>query len=775
MTRWLPFCFLLVLGLMSCQQEEEIIPLETDDLVDDKIKNPTSFDTLEATGVVIDKDGEIIAYYDKELNLFNEKGISLSNSRGTNIDGSIRTLAILYDGPFFRGQYYIIATSSVNHTGVFNLSNIGWANRAESMVVAPDVLAQLQDFDVPIDAVRKNYGDLNGEPHYYEELPGIYNKSDWIFFNWNRYSPNTDKMCGMLYQYSNFSVGGAKIPFFKDQELDLSSLGSGHYDYTNMSSLASNDNSVCDGVMLYEDADDVDQGYAWFHPDRDDGNIRDDALGEANIPDVGTVRRGLKKVNTVSENSPYAYHFTQTKFQIGAVFYKEENFKGEKLIFPAGKSYKKKKAQEFPIKSMVVAPGQTFYIRDKIGYAGHREWQASQDQALYLNSINNESFLQGFTAEVTNISQDSYCGAAYKQNPNDPNGRYHTLPIFNEINNSDALPLSRFLNQWDNEINYYLPNKLTAESSNCKGVTFWKDYIGYETSRRRWVGTGTNLVNFKALGNKISAISTEGCTESSVSEGLISKTDYNDIVDRYNQLASSNNRMLTTSGLNFFVQSHRTQLLLLATGTVLVGEYFSPGNYYSTAVGTGVCLVGLHDLFGTIQDPNFQVMLYNQQFARITNIAYNGMTNGPNNPYIHWPDFIDWQNIVAELRSRSILTGNQSPASLQALYQTNPVAFDRLMNLFPTNPAAVLTENFQNASNEAAFNYLWNNWVKPQLTAQRTASEIVYTLLTSGITGVTSGVTAIGHTVKSTLFTKPKEAQEDTKNRMLNGNLRRIN
>ena len=56
MVRMLPLCMLLAFGLMSCQQEEEIIPLTSEDLIEEVV---TEFDPETAEHVIIDKNGEI--------------------------------------------------------------------------------------------------------------------------------------------------------------------------------------------------------------------------------------------------------------------------------------------------------------------------------------------------------------------------------------------------------------------------------------------------------------------------------------------------------------------------------------------------------------------------------------------------------------------------------------------------------------------------------------------------------------------------------------------
>lgn len=120
----LPFCFLLAFGLMSCQQEEEIIPLEADDLVE----GSSEFDVEEAEHVLFDADGNLVGYMDKKMtHIYDEEGVSLSSTNGRNPHYSYLVPLVVYQHGNYGGQvinYHYGGHTSWNNNPMAGISSL---------------------------------------------------------------------------------------------------------------------------------------------------------------------------------------------------------------------------------------------------------------------------------------------------------------------------------------------------------------------------------------------------------------------------------------------------------------------------------------------------------------------------------------------------------------------------------------------------------------------------------------------------------------------------
>lgn len=102
-----PLCLCLVFSLMSCQ-EEEIIPIDEEDLIENLDEIGSSFDISQAQDFIYDEKGVKIGYLDEKLDQYNLDG-SAVNFRSDNRN-PLR--AVFYKDSHFRGKRHAVFSPS---------------------------------------------------------------------------------------------------------------------------------------------------------------------------------------------------------------------------------------------------------------------------------------------------------------------------------------------------------------------------------------------------------------------------------------------------------------------------------------------------------------------------------------------------------------------------------------------------------------------------------------------------------------------------------------
>lgn len=251
--------------------------------------------------------------------------------------------------------------------------------------------------------------------------------------------------------------------------------------------------SACDGLMLYEDADDVSKNYHWI-PQHDNTNqfwlMGDPTVGGEKLND---------KIRRVVEMPEVAHSFRRLKSNdnIGVVFYEGENFTGRQHIHEKGNFELEPYGQLIVYKSMVVAPNCSV----SFGFNASRSGQAGYHPKEYI------ALAQGPIQVQCNDNANNLCGTAYFHNTSFWSG--HGLPILDIDQGVNLTSLGN--GHWDNEISRF---EASQGNTTCKGVAFYEDNgNASEEKPRRYIpaGDGSNTTFTSTLNNKISYLKPGEC------------------------------------------------------------------------------------------------------------------------------------------------------------------------------------------------------------------------------------------------------------------------
>jgi hypothetical protein len=460
----LPFCFMLAFGLMSCQ-EQEVIPLEEEDKTKERggggTTAPTNFFVMQSYS---EKEftGNQKTFYIDETNLsvsgnYEYEEASLNTVVESMIVGT-GCAVHLWSEPNFTGSEIL---HSYGPAPLLRTSNfVTWTPQSLKIICPPNSVAE-------------------------------------------------DRLCGWAKKPS----GGRgsvtpKLPILKDFEYDLT-----NYQFVNWNdeivSISSNDNSNCDGLMVYDHVTDVMAAHRWVDPD-----------------ETIALASHVPGVSRILNSSQMAHSFDQVDFPVAAVLYSGDNYSGDSYILSKNDNLYKKLNVLF--KSAVVAPDVTVKFRN---YTGSSNWDdLGDDSAGYHPSLGLSKKSNGIYLTFKSLGRgnstkqrNDYCGSAHEHiSPAEDDFFGVSLPIFKGLTNNSLLDGSGAIDLYNldvaafnNKLSHFIPTDVDLETT-CKGVTFWKDApTDALLSQRRWISTSDNpsygYVNFEDLNNSISTITTEGC------------------------------------------------------------------------------------------------------------------------------------------------------------------------------------------------------------------------------------------------------------------------
>lgn len=515
MVRWsksylLPFCLLLAFGLMSCE-EKEIIPLAQEDLLGEQ-----TFDIETASEIMVDEKGNPVAYFDDKGRRYDRKGNPISSvNLKDDVSNNRRHLVTLYKDANFNRRSVTISGSPTTYSLSTNLSNYNIDNQLSSFVLGPGCEIRLykgtnQRGDSYSRSVLNSF-----DAHYHKSVGGGFNdeiSSIRITCKSEYSQPNN--LCGYVYRDSY--VGGS-LPIFWKADLEWQFLSDVSFN-NNISSVATNMNSRCKGIMLYDKSNDHDTGaYFWVDPDADYSNLNFHGINNTvsrivEMPEVAHDHRRLNKYKKVV-----------------AITYRYPNFRGQETYWYHDEGSEGEIT--FPIASLAVAPNSTFSYYDKNIYS------TEAMESGYYPSLNASAVgVYGATRESSNtfcgtlFDVDLDAGTVANDNAN--------LPIFDGLTNYSLPDGKRIVRIYD--INTSLNDKGSAFSATdmntrCKGVTLWdkggnKAYV----NKRAWYPVdGKSYPLPTGINNAVSGISTEGCTKEAV--GGLPAYAYNEMVHTINR------------------------------------------------------------------------------------------------------------------------------------------------------------------------------------------------------------------------------------------------
>jgi hypothetical protein len=256
----LPFCFLLVMALTSCDKDE-VIDLKEDDLYGDDIgltDEPPKFSPETATQVIVDANGEITGYLDYDFNYRDSEGhlVTTSTTAANWVNPEARPMIFLYNKPFFdAGQwsgdmraFFTNASGGIKVSG----SNFQDYKKPKSILVPPGCKAKL-------------YWRRSDNSFYVEEVGKLSSKSPAylryintsnitlarIDVDWNSNINKKNMLCGYAAKSDGLKYGN--LPIFYNTAISQQQLNSITWE-NNIRSYRSNKNGRCklkgDGVVF---------------------------------------------------------------------------------------------------------------------------------------------------------------------------------------------------------------------------------------------------------------------------------------------------------------------------------------------------------------------------------------------------------------------------------------------------------------------------------------------------------------------------------------------
>ena len=517
----LPIFCLLVIGLIGCKQEEEIIPLVQEELIEEK---PIVLDDL--SDVIIGENGEIIGYFDKELNILDKDGMRVNTLAGDKSIGArddisdsrflwwskVRLGVVGYSLPYFNGDRASRSmTSSLfrSRTSTFSAEELfgpvvdnGLGYDLVSLVIPPYMRVSFQNLPSTSLPVEQSYS-FSSQPRYLDRVAVTSNTRISVTIRRGRdVGPNA--FCGYAYEETNY--GGNALPVFEDAELDLTETKFSQWNEAS-SSMSTNRHSTCSGLMLYEHAADISQDYHWVHPDSDETDFGE--LGYENGDKLDNKIQRIVEMPQVDHDR----RRVRTDQAIGLITFYESDFERTPTYWYKGYS-KEYIFVNRSFSSYVVAPGVTVKFRD--------ETSGRIDRGPgYYNEYVNTSLI-----EINRSGNNDYCGELYHEKVLG-DGEYISnerhVPIFKGLTNftlnsgREVLKLTNVVSHWNNQGSTFIATR--QEDTDCQGVTLWAEggEFNTETGGRIWFPANTQQ-SFELpafIDNKVSSISMEGCTTNS--------------------------------------------------------------------------------------------------------------------------------------------------------------------------------------------------------------------------------------------------------------------
>ncbi|MFT6960462.1 MAG: hypothetical protein ACJAWV_000159 [Flammeovirgaceae bacterium] len=390
----LPLCLLFALALTSCQ-ESEIIPLEESDLAEGKPVIIDDFDPETAIDKIFSGDGEVIGYMDKQFRRRELDGSLVSNSANARDEMSTYDVGVvLYrHSNFVSPVLSIWVNSSYKSYNINNIKNYNTGrHNAITMAVKPG--CKVETFSgTNYSGTRRVVGSLYSAEGVYYKSPE-YIRSLKINCTYTSYgiggASKKGDFCGYAWRDNNYS--NSSLPIFKNTEIDLTHAQFSSWN-SRISSLSTNNQSACDGIMLYDDATNSAGGdYHWADPDTD-------------YPSLGN--QGIdNRVSRVLVHSKVAHKFKDVDFPIGAVLYGRSNYAANSALLILPKGYDGKIYQS--INSYVISPNTVveFYRSNSTTSTGIR--------AAGYKSSESGLYNTGYAKVLSNSnSEDDFFGVAY--------------------------------------------------------------------------------------------------------------------------------------------------------------------------------------------------------------------------------------------------------------------------------------------------------------------------------------------------------------------------
>jgi hypothetical protein len=234
----LPLCLVLVLGLMSCEQEE-IIPLAEEDA-----EMTEASDDYMYNDVIVGDDGEVVGYIDNESNILDVKGNIIESKNLRDESNGYFTKVSVYKDSKFRGRNRTFHSYSTNNTIYISsstLRNEGMHDNISGLVVPP--YCNVTIYEHSDRSGRNSYFGSGGSKAKYKSYVGSHmnDKTSAIKIQCNS-SGRKQTLCG--YAYKHTSWGGDRLALYWNTPISYSESKSWGYN-DNISGVSMNSNSLC--------------------------------------------------------------------------------------------------------------------------------------------------------------------------------------------------------------------------------------------------------------------------------------------------------------------------------------------------------------------------------------------------------------------------------------------------------------------------------------------------------------------------------------------------
>jgi hypothetical protein len=254
----LPFCFLLVMALTSCDKDE-VIDLKEDDLYGDDIgltDEPPKFSPETATQVLIGAQGEIIGYMDNEFRDRDTEGNLVTTSPTASwSQPTKRPMIFLYKNYYYNAGKYNSDMRAFFTNNIFGItvgagSLVGF-QQPRSILIPPGTVAKLTLRNANGTTQIRTYGNIgNRQPAFYPSID-IVGRIIKIHVKWNPTINLENMLCGYASKYLGLQYGN--LPIFYNTPYSKSRLKSITWD-DKISSYRNNPYGRCktkgDGVVF---------------------------------------------------------------------------------------------------------------------------------------------------------------------------------------------------------------------------------------------------------------------------------------------------------------------------------------------------------------------------------------------------------------------------------------------------------------------------------------------------------------------------------------------
>ena len=417
----LPMMALAGLGLMSC--EEEVIPLEDGDFME----IPTTADDNPINNrdkqYLLNEHGELIGYLDRLLEPVDLKGQSMAGRSEFDFNSPQRIA-------WWRGREYKYGNNALYGGGSvvnWNLSGIDDGTMS-SLTLPPGCSVELFD-GLNQSGASTTFNGYSDRARYVNDL---------VDYGWNNRvrsftvtcSSNALDFCGYLYEDPQYNNDNASIAIYNDDEFYLNNNAGepGSLFNNQFSSVLTNAYSNCDGIMLYDNPSDGNNGYYWVNPDADIPFLSSVGM-ENNVSRV----RELRQIQSSSVD-------VNTDKHVGVVLYESVEYDGAHQLVAAEGTLTKTFFLEDPIfahlNAMVVSPGcrVTLYDEQENQYSvdnrsANTPFKLRNTAYYYFDNSSVKIFNSTKVELQCNNSEVRFAGLAYTM----PNYQGKSFPLFENV------------------------------------------------------------------------------------------------------------------------------------------------------------------------------------------------------------------------------------------------------------------------------------------------------------------------------------------------------